>query len=90
MDESGQLIASGGRVLGVTALGGTILDAQRNAYKVCGNFSKMRSTCTVDCFPQGIQQCLLSSTQMLLEVLEIELNFSSIITCLTSAIAQKI
>ncbi len=31
--ESGQLLANGGRVLGVTALGGDILDAQQKAYK---------------------------------------------------------
>jgi phosphoribosylamine--glycine ligase len=33
LDSKGQIIANGGRVLGVTATGKTVLEAQTNAYK---------------------------------------------------------
>jgi phosphoribosylamine--glycine ligase len=32
-DSSGQLVANGGRVLGITAVGDTIADAQAKAYQ---------------------------------------------------------
>jgi len=34
LNGSGELVAAGGRVLGVTALGGDIAEAQRKAYEV--------------------------------------------------------
>lgn len=33
-NEAGELVASGGRVLGVTALGADVAEAQRKAYEV--------------------------------------------------------
>lgn len=33
-NESGELVANGGRVLGVTALGADVEEAQRRAYQV--------------------------------------------------------
>jgi phosphoribosylamine---glycine ligase len=33
-DSNGQLVAAGGRVLGITALGSDIAEAQRRAYQV--------------------------------------------------------
>jgi phosphoribosylamine-glycine ligase len=36
-DSNGQLVANGGRVLAVTALGKDVAEAQANAYKVGGS-----------------------------------------------------
>lgn len=33
--DNGDVIATGGRVLGITAMGKTVLEAQQKAYQVC-------------------------------------------------------
>ena len=39
LDENGQLVTSGGRVLGVTANGATVKEARENAYKAVKEIS---------------------------------------------------
>ena len=41
----GQLVSTGGRVLGVTAMAGDALEAQTLAYQAVDKVSRMRCTC---------------------------------------------
>jgi phosphoribosylamine--glycine ligase len=38
-EKDGEIVTAGGRVLGVTALGDTIADAQKRAYEACEKIS---------------------------------------------------
>ncbi|MFB0952101.1 MAG: phosphoribosylamine--glycine ligase, partial [Rhodospirillales bacterium] len=48
LDDDGQLISNGGRVLGVTALGDTVEDAQRLAYKAVDTIDWPKGFCRRD------------------------------------------
>lgn len=44
-NERGELVSSGGRVLGVTALGADVAEAQRKAYEVLPTLSRTQLVC---------------------------------------------
>ena len=48
LDDNGQLVSNGGRVLGVTALGDTVEDAQRLAYKAVDTIDWPKGFCRRD------------------------------------------
>jgi phosphoribosylamine--glycine ligase len=48
LDDDGQLVSNGGRVLGVTALGDTVEDAQRLAYKAVDTIDWPKGFCRRD------------------------------------------
>ncbi len=48
LDDNGQLVSNGGRVLGVTALGDTVEDAQKLAYKAVDTIDWPKGFCRRD------------------------------------------
>jgi phosphoribosylamine--glycine ligase len=54
-EENGQIVTSGGRVLGVTALGNTIADAKAQAYKAVDKINFDGAYCRRDIADKAIK-----------------------------------
>ncbi len=55
--ENGRIVASGGRVLGVTALGGNLATAQQNAYEAVARVRMANSRFRRDIGSKGLRSC---------------------------------
>lgn len=56
-DQDGQLVSSGGRVLGVTALGRDLAEAQKRAYEAVGHIRMADSFFRRDIGAKGLSRC---------------------------------